>query len=108
MGAVFLAEDTRLDRRVALKVLLKENPDGSRGKRFEREAKAIAALSHPNILSIYDYGRDANRPYIAMELLDGRTIRQALDESGPMTRKPSGDSAVSPSTTDEAVCALLK
>jgi serine/threonine protein kinase len=47
MGVVFLAEDTRLDRRVALKVLLKENPDGSRGKRFEREAKAIAALSHP-------------------------------------------------------------
>ena len=84
MGVVFLAEDTRLDRRVALKVLLKENPDGSRGKRFEREAKAIAALSHPNILSIYDYGRDANRPYIAMELLDGRTIRQALDETGAM------------------------
>ena len=84
MGAVFLAEDTRLDRRVALKVLLKENPDGSRGKRFEREAKAIAALSHPNILSIYDYGRDANRPYIAMELLDGRTLRQALDESGAL------------------------
>ena len=90
MGSVFLAEDTRLDRRVALKVLLKETPDGSRGKRFEREAKAIAALSHPNILSIFDYGRDANRPYIAMELLDGRTLRERIDEGALPLRKALG------------------
>src|SRR5688572_1694390 len=80
MGAVFVAEDTRLERRVALKVLLSENPDASRLKRFEREAKAIAALNHPNILSIYDFGREGEHPYIAMELLDGRTLRVVLDD----------------------------
>jgi serine/threonine protein kinase/Tfp pilus assembly protein PilF len=83
MGVVYLAEDTRLDRRVALKLLVHEKPDGSRAKRFEREAKAIAALNHPNILSIYDYGREGDQPYIAMELLDGRTLRVVLDE-GPV------------------------
>jgi serine/threonine-protein kinase len=90
MGVVFLAEDMRLDRRVALKVLVHEKPDGSRGKRFEREAKAIAALNHPNILSIYDYGREGDQPYIAMELLDGRTLRQVLDEGALPLRKALG------------------
>jgi serine/threonine protein kinase/tetratricopeptide (TPR) repeat protein len=79
MGEVFKAHDERLDRDVAIKVLpadLIATQDSSR--RFEREAKAIAALSHPNILSIYDYGNDQERPYIVTELLHGRTLRAVI------------------------------
>ena len=77
MGAVFVAEDTRLERRVALKVLLSENPDASRLKRFEREAKAIAALNHPGICAIYDVGTSPV-PFLVMELLEGETLHQRL------------------------------
>jgi eukaryotic-like serine/threonine-protein kinase len=83
MGQVFLAEDTRLDRRVALKVLLNQTPDPDLVARFEREAKAVASLDHPNILAIHDYGRDGNRPYVVMELLSGQSLRERLDE-GPL------------------------
>ncbi len=79
MGEVFRARDTRLDRLVALKIL----PDSwvhdavSRA-RFEREAKAVAALSHPNILAIYDFGEEGDVVYAAMELLEGQNLRQRL------------------------------
>jgi serine/threonine protein kinase/tetratricopeptide (TPR) repeat protein len=90
MGQVFLAEDTRLERRVALKVLSNPSPDDDQVKRFEREAKAVAALDHPNVLSIHDFGREGNRPYVVMEFLTGQTLRERLD-SGPIpVRKAIG------------------
>jgi serine/threonine-protein kinase len=80
MGEVYRARDTRLDRDVAVKVL-PENlvADGEALARFEREAKAVAALSHPNILAIHDFGRDRGIAYTVMELLEGETLRDRLD-----------------------------
>ena len=72
MGEVYRALDTRLKRDVAVKVLpeqLAENPEAL--ARFEREAQSVAAISHPNILAIHDFGRDEGLSYAVMELLDG-------------------------------------
>ncbi len=85
MGDVYRARDTRLDRDVAIKVL----PDRffrdiEARMRFDREAKAVAALSHPNILSIHDYGTTDNLAYSVTELLEGQTLRQRLRE-GPLS-----------------------
>lgn len=82
MGEVFRALDIRLNREVAVKVLpesLANNPDAL--KRFEREAQVLAALAHPNILTIYDIGTDQNVFYLVMELLEGETLRLRLDRS---------------------------
>jgi serine/threonine protein kinase/tricorn protease-like protein len=79
MGEVFRARDTKLQREVALKVLpdrLARDPDAL--ARFEREARAVAALSHPNILAIHDLGRDEGAAYAVMELLEGETLRERL------------------------------
>jgi len=79
MGEVYRARDTELERDVAVKVLpeaVSQNPD--RLARFEREAKAVAKLSHPNILEIHDYGRDGDITYAVTELLEGRTLRETL------------------------------
>jgi hypothetical protein len=76
MGEVYLARDPRLGRDVAIKVLpphLANDPDAL--KRFEREARAVAALSHPNILAIFDVGSDQGLTYAVMELLEGETLR---------------------------------
>src|SRR5437867_4268016 len=83
MGQVFLAEDTNLDRTVALKTLSQPSPNEQQLARFEREAKAAASLNHPNILSIHDFGREAGIPYVVMELLEGRTLREHI-EAGPV------------------------
>src|SRR5262245_64688335 len=83
MGQVFLAEDTRLERTVAVKTLSQASPNEVQIARFEREAKAAASLNHPNILSIHDFGYEAGVPYVVMELLDGRTLREHL-EAGPI------------------------
>jgi TolB-like protein/tRNA A-37 threonylcarbamoyl transferase component Bud32 len=83
MGAVYLAQDTKLDRNVALKVLppdVATNPD--RMERFVREAKAAAALNHPNIAHIYEIGDSGGTPFIAMEYVDGVTLREKLRHSG--------------------------
>jgi Tol biopolymer transport system component len=88
MGVVFRARDTKLDRDVAVKVLprnLAEDPDAL--GRFEREAKAVAALSHPNILAIHDLGREEGTVYAAMELLEGETLRQRLQDGALPPRK---------------------
>jgi serine/threonine protein kinase len=79
MGEVFRARDTRLDRSVAIKVL----PDGQLKSRFEREAKAISQLSHPNICALYDVGHDSGVDYLVMELLDGVTLADRIS-MGPM------------------------
>src|SRR5499433_3674846 len=84
MGEVYRGRDTRLGRDVALKVLpeaLAEDRD--RLSRFEREARAASALNHPNIVTIHEIGREGDTAYIAMELVDGRTLRE-LTVSGPM------------------------
>jgi TolB-like protein/tetratricopeptide (TPR) repeat protein len=77
MGEVWRARDTRLDRDVALKVLPPELGATLRAH-FEREARAVAALSHPNILALYDVGREGRVAYVVTELLEGETLRERL------------------------------
>jgi TolB-like protein len=84
MGDVYRARDTRLEREVAVKVLPERFVrDVEARARFEREAKAVAALTHPNILAIHDYGSTEAMAYSVTELLEGQTLRRRLHE-GPM------------------------
>lgn len=88
MGEVYLAEDTRLHRKVALKILpadLASNKD--RMRRFEQEATAAAALNHPNIAHIYEIGEAAGVTYIAMEFVDGQTLRLKIHQERTALRK---------------------
>src|SRR5262245_6488784 len=79
MGEVYRARDTRLDRDVAVKVLPSHLTDDVVAlARFEREAQAVAALSHPNILAIHDFGKEQDIHYAVTELLDGETLRRRL------------------------------
>ena len=84
MGEVFVADDLRLGRQVAVKLLPAEyDVSLERRKRFEREARAVAALSHPNIVAIYDFGEEDGRPFAVTELLEGETLRATL-RRGPL------------------------
>jgi len=79
MGEVYRARDTRLDRDVAIKVLpARVAQDQGALARFRREAKAIAAISHPNILAVFDVGSEGDVSYVVTELLEGETLRQRL------------------------------
>jgi eukaryotic-like serine/threonine-protein kinase len=90
MGEVFRARDERLARDVALK-LIQPTSTGKQDhlRRFEQEARAAAALSHPNIVAIYDVGFEQGYPFIVSELLHGNTLRQRLsqDRSGPANKQ---------------------
>ncbi len=80
MGEVYLAQDTRLGRKIALKLLPASfTQDSERLRRFEQEARAASALNHPNILTIYEIGRADDFHYIATEFIDGQTLRQQIN-----------------------------
>jgi serine/threonine protein kinase/tetratricopeptide (TPR) repeat protein len=83
MGEVYRAQDTELEREVAVKILPEAVAgDSSRLERFQREAKAVARLSHPNILEIFDVGSDNGVQYAVTELLEGQTLRERVPASG--------------------------
>ena len=87
MGEVYRAHDDHLDRDVAIKVLPEELADDEeRLARFQREARAAAALDHPNILAVHELGIHDGRPFMVTELLEGRTVRQAID-AGELTNR---------------------
>ncbi len=88
MGEVYRARDPRLDRQVAIKVLpghLAADPEAL--GRFEREAMSVARLSHPNVLSIFEFVRDAGASFVVMELVDGETLRARLDRGALPARR---------------------
>src|SRR5437764_7658385 len=88
MGEVYRAHDARLNRDVAIKVLPASfSSDPDRLQRFAQEARAAAALNHPNILAIYDMGEWNGAPYIVSELLEGETLRDRLRNGALPTRK---------------------
>ncbi len=83
MGEVYLARDIRLGRRVALKVPKDGVASDDAGQAsLLREAKTAAALNHPNVCTIYDVGEEAGQPYIAMEYVEGRTLKEAIPKNG--------------------------
>ena len=83
MGEVYRARDARLNRTVAIKVLPASfSADADRMQRFMQEARAAAALNHPNILSIFDIGEANGAPYIVSELLEGSTLREQMRSGG--------------------------
>ena len=85
MGTVFSAVDERLGRRVAVKLLKEELASDPRFiERFRREARAAAALSHPNVAGVFDYGESDGLPFIVMELVDGRDLSRVMRDDGPL------------------------
>src|SRR5665648_300683 len=92
MATVYVALDQRLDREVALKVM---RPDLARDEtfvgRFRREARSAAKLSHPNVVAVYDQGEDDGHMFLAMELVNGLTLRQVMQAEGPLTPRAALD-----------------
>ncbi|MGB7208962.1 MAG: serine/threonine-protein kinase, partial [Pyrinomonadaceae bacterium] len=103
MGAVYLAEDTKLDRKVALKILpSKFAEDKDRMSRFVREAKSASALNHPNIITIYEIGESDGTHFIATEFIDGKTLSEYA-KANPLNYKSALEIAIQvASALDEA------
>src|SRR5512132_3523592 len=79
MGEVYRARDTRLERTVAIKILPPHLSDDAEAKqRFEREARTISSLNHPNICVLHDVGREADTDFLVMELIEGETLDQRI------------------------------
>jgi serine/threonine protein kinase len=94
MGEVYLATDVTAGRKTALKLLpMRFTGDAERLKRFQQEARAVVALNHPNILTVYEVGEDHSTQYIASELIEGETLRQRLAH-GPMQLSEAVDVAI--------------
>src|SRR5262245_11493619 len=88
MGEVYRAKDTRLGREVAIKVLPGSfASDHDRRARFVREAQAVAALSHPNVIALFDTGTHDGQVFVVMELLTGQTLRERLSKGAVPVRK---------------------
>src|SRR5882724_8837387 len=88
MGEVYRARDTRLGRDIALKILPESFArESDRLHRFEQEARAVAALNHPNILAVFDIGQHNGSPFLVSELLEGETLRNVLDRGALPQRK---------------------
>src|SRR3984957_12275369 len=93
MGEVWRARDNRLNRMVAVKMLPRDMAgDPARRARFEQEARALGALNHPIIVTIYDVGEDGGRAYIVSELVEGESLRAMLDR-GPLPAQKAIDIA---------------
>jgi protein kinase-like protein len=84
MGEVYRAQDTRLDRLVAIKVLRDTHGDGAGRERFFREARIVAKLRHPNVITIFDVGEYDDAPYIVMELVEGPTLARLIASPEPL------------------------
>src|SRR5262245_284418 len=102
MGVVYKARQRKLDRLVALKLLSLGTDQPSFADRFLREARAMARLSHPNIVSVFDFGESGGRCWLLMEFVDGVNLRQAL-QSGELT--PEGALKIVPQICDALQCA---
>ncbi|HEX7154616.1 MAG TPA: serine/threonine-protein kinase [Thermoanaerobaculia bacterium] len=89
---VYAAEDTLLRRKVALKILRRPDADERQTRHFEREAQSASLLNHPNVVTVYDIGRDGDVQYMATEFVDGETLRHRL-ERGPLTAMEAIDVA---------------
>src|ERR1700692_977015 len=88
MGEVYRARDPRLNRDVAIKILREEGAASAELRsRFEREARAVAALNHPNIVAVYDIGVEAGQQYIVSELIEGESLRSLLTGKPVPVRK---------------------
>ena len=90
MGEVYRARDTRLDRTVAIKILpshLSSNPEAK--QRFDREARAISSLSHPNVCHLYDVGSQDGTSYLVMEYLEGETLAEPSQQGPAAARSGS-------------------
>lgn len=87
---VYAAEDTTMNRKVALKILRRRDADDQQTRHFERETRAASLLNHPNIVTVYDVGREDDLQYLATELVEGETLRQRL-ERGPMMFREAVD-----------------
>ena len=86
MGEVYRAQDSVLNREVAIKIISSElGADDALRKRFQREAQSAARLNHPNIITVYDYGEEQGKIYMAMELLDGADLKQAIARRAPLS-----------------------
>src|SRR5688500_2693172 len=95
MADVYLARDALLDRPVALKILFPEfSTDEAFVERFRREAQAAANLSHPNIVSVYDWGEEDGTYFIVMEYVEGRTLAQIVSDEGPLLPDRAADVAI--------------
>ena len=87
MGVVYLGRDPKLDRCVAIKILPAESTSEQLRSRFEREARAAAQLSHPNVATIYELGEAGPTYFIAMEYVEGRTLYDLLRQTNRLTLK---------------------
>jgi len=106
MGEVFRGVDTGLNRRVAIKILSEKHRDSPElRQRFVREGRAVAAISHPNVVQVFATGSFDERPYIAMELLDGTDLGSIVEKNGPLT---STEAAHAVLDAAQGLCAAAK